>query len=274
MPERFAISARGRARLAAVTDVQQSDSHHSRRSRWPVLVATIAGLAAAAGAALLTVGPVDPVGATPDPGLPAPPRAGAPPPEVTLSGLGPGQGVTGLIGPAGSVSNPGVAYPPSTAGFTPLNEGFAGVILASPGNLQMYCINILTPTSIGYGYNLGTWDEANVNNVGFVALLLDQYYPNTAQPAIGSPGVVDAADQAAAVQAAIWYFSDNYVIAPSDPLAAAVTSIVNTVRVQPPLPAPTPPSLHDHAAGVDHGRCWARSSGPTSWRRTIPPEPR
>ncbi len=76
-------------------------------------------------------------------------------------------------------------YPPSTAGFTPLNEGFAGVILANPGSLQMYCINILTPTNIGYGYNLGTWDEANVYNVGFVARLLNDYYPNTAQPPIG-----------------------------------------------------------------------------------------
>ena len=107
----------------------------------------------------------------------------------------------------------------------------------------MYCINILTPTAIGYGYNLGTWDAANVNNVGFVELLLDQYYPNTALPAIGSPGVVNGAAQAAAVQAAIWYFSDNYVIAPSDPIAPAVALIVNAVRVQTPSPAPTPPSL-------------------------------
>ncbi len=45
------------------------------------------------------------------------------------------------------------------------------------------------------------------------------------------------------MQAAIWYFSDNYVLAPGDPLLPAVTSIVNTVRVQSPLPAPTPPSL-------------------------------
>ena len=251
MPERFAIGVRAGCQTEIVTEVPQSGSHRSRRScsgrpRWPVLGATAAGLVAAAGAALLTIGPVDPVGATPDPTLPNSPRAGAPPSEIVLSGLGPGQGVTGFIGPAGSVSSPGVPYPPSTApgtGFTPLNEGFAGVILANPGSLQMYCINILTPTNIGYGYNLGTWDEANVSNVGFVARLLNDYYPNTAQPPIGVNGVVDTADQAAAVQAAIWYFSDNYVLASSDPLLAAVTTIVNTVRVQSPLPAPTPPSL-------------------------------
>jgi hypothetical protein len=117
------------------------------------------------------------------------------------------------------------------------------VILGSPGNLQMYCINILTPTNIGYGYNLGTWDEANVNNVGFVARLLNDYYPNTAEPPIGVNGVTNTNGQAAAVQAAIWYFSDNYVLAPGDPLQPAVAAIVNTVRLQPPLPAPTPPSL-------------------------------
>ena len=212
--------------------------------RSPTLVAAVAGLVAAAGAALLTIGPVDPVGATPDPTLPNTPRG-----RRTAVGdhsvrprARPG-GERVSSGPPGSVSDPAVPYPPSTIGFTPLNEGFAGVILASPGSLQMYCINIRTPTNIGYGYNLGTWDEANVNNVGFVARLLNDYYPNTAQPPIGADGVVDTADQAAAVQAAIWYFSDNYVLAPGDALLPAVTAIVNTVRLQAPLPAPTPPSL-------------------------------
>jgi len=211
----------------------------ARRPSWPRWPA----LSQPPGAALLTIGPVDPVGATPDPTLPNTPRAGAPPSEIILSGLGPGQGVSGFIGPVGSVSDPADPYPPSTIGFTPLNEGFAGVILASPGGLQMYCINIRTPTNIGYGYNLGTWDEANVSNVGFVARLLNGYYPNTAQPPIGADGVVDTADQAAAVQAAIWYFSDNYVLAPGDALQPAVAAIVNTVRTQGALPAPTPPSL-------------------------------
>ncbi len=82
-----------------------------------------------------------------------------------------------------------------------------------------------------------------MTNVGHVALLLGQYYPNTALPAIGSSGIANEADEAAAVQAAIWYFSDNYVLAPGDPLLPAVTLIVNAVRVQTPAPAPTPPTL-------------------------------
>ena len=77
-----------------------------------------------------------------------------------------------------------------------------------------------------------------------MARLLNDYYPNTAQPPIGANGITTTADQAAAVQAAIWYFSDNYVVSASDPLfQSAVASIVNTVRLQPPLPSPTPPSL-------------------------------
>jgi TQXA domain-containing protein len=187
--------------------------------------------------------------AVPDPDLGAPPRAGAPPPEIVLSNLGPGHGITGQIGPAGSVSDPSVPYPPNTAGFTPLNESFAGIILATPQGggpaLQMYCINIRTPTAVGFGYDLGTWGEANVNNVGFVARLLNDYYPNgnPPLPLIGVNGVNSEDDQAAAVQAAIWYFSDNYVVAANNPLQPAVAGIVNDVRLAGPLPAPAPPTL-------------------------------
>ena len=103
----------------------------------------------------------------------------------------------------------------------------------------MYCINIRTPTNIGFGYNLGTWNEANVTNVGFVARVLNDYFPhNPAQPAATSTET-----KAAAVQAAIWYFADNYVLDLNDPLRPIAESIVNTVRVRPPLPEPTPPSL-------------------------------
>jgi LPXTG-motif cell wall-anchored protein len=170
------------------------------------------------------------------------------PSEVTMTGTGPGHGVSGFIGPVGQNSDPSVPYPVDTTGFTALDESFAGVILAAPPGgsptLQMYCIDIRTPTGPGYGYNLGTWDEANVTNVGFVAHLLNEYYPAVEDaPMIGTPGIANSADQAAAVQAAIWYFSDNYVLAPGDLLLPAVTSIVNTVRLEPPLPAPSPPTL-------------------------------
>jgi len=165
-----------------------------------------------------------PAAAVWDPNLGGTPKVGAPS-EVTLSGLGPGHGVTGSIGPVGSVADPSVPYPATPpAGFTAQDEGFAGVILATPPGggtaLEMYCINIRTPTNIGFGYDLGQWDQANVSNVGYVARLLNDYFPNTALPAIGSAGIANTSDQGAAVQAAIWYFADNYTlnggVCPSD----------------------------------------------------------
>ena len=46
-------------------------------------------------------------------------------------------------------------------------------------DLSLYCIDIHTNTNIGIGYVLGTWNAANVPNVGHVAQLLNKYYPNT-----------------------------------------------------------------------------------------------
>jgi hypothetical protein len=98
------------------------------------------------------------------------PLAGVPS-EIVLTDLGPDGSVSGAIGPLGVASNPAVAYPPDTTGFTPQSEPIAGVILATPPpagtppTLSMYCINIRTPTSFGFGYNLGTWGDANVTKV-------------------------------------------------------------------------------------------------------------
>ena len=104
------------------------------------------------------------------------------------------------------------------AGFSPLNEGFAGIIHAGPPGggteLSLYCIDILTATYGGIGYKLGTWDATNVPNVGYVARLLNEYYPNTTAPA----GLSDLNQTAAAVQAAIWFFTDRYVLNTSDSL--------------------------------------------------------
>ena len=46
----------------------------------------------------------------------------------------------------------------------------------------LYCIDINTDTYIGNGYALGTWNVANVPHVGYVARILDEYYPNTNEP--------------------------------------------------------------------------------------------
>ena len=103
-----------------------------------------------------------------------------------MSGTGYGQAVSGFIANTGNTFDPvTTAYPTTnpTTGFTAKDEGFAGIIHARPpgggANLSLYCIDILTDTYGGIGYYLGTWDAANVPNVGYVARLLNEYYPNT-----------------------------------------------------------------------------------------------
>ncbi len=164
---------------------------------------------------------------------------------MTVTDWFPGQGVTGFIANANNPFDPVVdGYPASnpTTGFSPKDEGFAGVIHGTPpgggATLNLYCIDINTDTWGGIGYALGTWDASNVMNVGYVARILNEYYPNTNQPVLGNDN-----QTAAAVQAAIWFFSDRYVLNTSDPVYAATVAIVNRVRAEGPLVKPPPPSL-------------------------------
>src|SRR5437899_5159214 len=84
-------------------------------------------------------------------------------------------------------------------------------------NTDLYCIDIETKIQSGANYNQQPWD-ANVPNAGYIAYILDSYYPkNTSLPAVsavpsGVTGVNVAEFKAAAVQAAIWFFSDGFVV--------------------------------------------------------------
>jgi Thioester domain len=216
------------------------------RLRVPVLLGLVLGVlmvqAASAGAAVLP----KPAGA---------PREGVGTnTDLVMSGTGPGQGVTGFIANADDPFDPvAEGYPASnpTTGFTPLSEGFAGIIHAHPAEatepvFSLYCIDILTPTFPGIGYGIGAWDSADVPNVGYVARVLEEYYPHTDQPA----ALTDLNQKAAAVQAAVWFFSDRYVLSTSDPLYATVVAIVDHIRSAGPLVQPPPPSLTITPAAV------------------------
>jgi len=171
--------------------------------------------------------------------------------EMTVTGWSPGQQVYGFIADRNSPFDPvRDGYPPTnpSTGFTAKDEGFAGVIHGTPTgggpNLDLYCIDINTDTTTGIGYALGTWDKSNVNNVGYVARILNEYYPNTTQPAkLANGNAATPSQTAAAVQAAIWFFSDRYVLNTSDTLHNTVVEIVNRIRSEGPLVEPPPPSL-------------------------------
>ena len=184
---------------------------------------------------------------TPASAVPGPPRATprtGPNTDLIMTGTGPGQGVTGAIGPVGTSSDPSQPYPAAPpSGFTGKDEGFAGIIHAqsvqTQEQLSLFCIDIRTDTYPGIGYENGTWDASNVPNVGYIARILNDYYPNTGEPAAAPNDNV----RAAAVQAAIWYFSDNYVLQPNEPVRAYTEAIVEAARTAGPLPQPSPPNL-------------------------------
>ncbi len=179
--------------------------------------------------------------------------------EITEGGSGPGESVHGFIAEASNPFEPVLeGYPASnpTMGFTPRNVAFAGIIHAMPVGggplLDLYCIDLTTATSTGLGYGLGTWNAANVPNEGYIARLLNEYYPNTEQPV----SLTGSDEKAAAVQAAIWFFSDRYVVSTSDQVYAATVAIVNQVIAQGPLAEPAPPNLTitpSHASGSPGG---------------------
>lgn len=170
--------------------------------------------------------------------------------DLVINRLGAGQSVRGFIPNAANPFDPVAdGYPASNpptnpgSGWSTLNEGFAGIIHAKPPEggeeLSLYCIDISTGTNVGYGYALGTWDAGNVPNVGYVARLLNRYYPHTDQPA----SLTDLKQRAAAVQAAIWFFTDRYVLNTSDPLRPTVVAIVDDILAAGPVVEPDPPSV-------------------------------
>ena len=185
-------------------------------------------------------------GAVPRHGPPARKAKAGTTTEMTVTDWSPGQGVTGFIGNA-AFDPADEGYPASDPTndprFTNKNESFAGVIHGTPTDggetLDLYCIDINTDTTTGIGYALGTWDASSVRNVGYVARILNEYYPHTDEPA----ALTNLDQKAAAVQAAIWFFSDRYVLSTNDPVHDATVAIVNRILGEGALPAPTPPSL-------------------------------
>ena len=201
-----------------------------------------------------------PAGAAFRPGAPVrAPRSGNT--DITLSGLGPGlNNVPGFFAPA--PFDPTKGYPPAGFnngngdGFIPVTEYFAGVIYGTPvgggATLELYCIDIHTDTQIGYGYSLGQWDEANVPYVGYVAQVLDQFYPHNPDNPIFPAGWSDA-QKAAATQAAVWYFSDGFVLNRSSVLYPVVGDIVADAISKGAVPAPGTPSLTITPSSVSGG---------------------
>lgn len=180
-------------------------------------------------------------GATPN-RFPARSRALPPTVDLSLIALRPGTDITGYLGPESL--DPLAGYPPSgydTTGFTRLDLPYAGIIQETRRDgvlLHTYCLDLQHEVWGNMAYRFATWREAHVPNLGYIERVLHDYFPNKAQPS-----GLTAEQKAAAVQAAIWFFSDRYVLTSDSPLFDATSAIVTQVLSEGPLPEPELPSL-------------------------------
>ena len=208
------------------------------RNRFRYLRRTVGMLGALLTVSALAALPAQAVFSGPSPGDESPAAAV----EVTMTGTGSGTGVSGGLPPIGTPFDIS-AYPGDVpATYEANNPSFAGTILTEDQELntqEMYCIDIRTSTYSGLGYESGTWGEANVPNVGYVNRILNNYYP--AVP--GQPAAPSVNQQAAAVQAAIWFFSDGFVLTENDPIRQYAEPIVNDTIAAGPLTEPPPPAV-------------------------------
>lgn len=120
---------------------------------------------------------------------------------------------TGALTP---VQTPPPPYPAGAGGGT--SHTAALIELANPDDPAQsafaYCIDLRTGTNVGVGYVSGDWTEANVPNLEYVAYILHHYFPAVAWDSPDNPlNALSTVNQVAAVQTAIWYFSDGYVLA-------------------------------------------------------------
>jgi TQXA domain-containing protein/LPXTG-motif cell wall-anchored protein len=80
---------------------------------------------------------------------------------------------------------------------------------------QAYCIDINTPVHDGDSLDEVDWETAGVDNLAKVEAILRHYYPNGDGPE-GQQITGSDAQKAAATQAAIWHYTDEYALTDDD----------------------------------------------------------
>jgi hypothetical protein len=161
--------------------------------------------------------------------------------EATVTGTGAGLTVSGFVAPPGF--NPFAGYPATIPpGSTAHGPAFAGTITIEDritGRTGLtYCIDLNTATEVGVNYELGEWSEAHVPNLGYVEYILQHYYPTTEAPSSAT-----VSQKAAAVQAAIWFFTDRYVLATTSAIRTLTAAIVADALDNGPSEEPVTPEL-------------------------------
>lgn len=190
-----------------------------------------------------------PAAAEPDPDGPPPGAPEDPFTDMVITGWDLSTGTTGVVG---TVQTPPPAYPATAVGTETghLAARIQVVDPADPGHTaNVYCIDLLTSTTTGVGYTSGSWSDSNVPNLMYIGYILTNYFP---QVPTAPAGLTDT-QRVAAVQTAIWYFSDGYVLSDDfDPtVRAATTAIVADALANADGTPPFTPSITiDPATGV------------------------
>ncbi|MGB3443749.1 MAG: DUF5979 domain-containing protein [Actinophytocola sp.] len=137
-----------------------------------------------------------------------------------------GQNINGGIEPVGF--NPFAGYPAAPTPAASSETLWAGTMtvgetVAPFRTASVYCIDLGTSTRAGINYDVGDWTEANVPNLGWVHYILTRYHPFIPGEPAAAP--TDTA-RAAAVQAAIWFFTDRFVLTAASGIRAYTQAIV------------------------------------------------
>ena len=158
--------------------------------------------------------------------------------EVVIAPIGGvGQMLGGIfLGPAAFdplAGYPPAAFDPPAFGFDPALDDDAPVYAGTvPGALsgtpvELFCLDIRTATAEGLGYAARRWRSTGVAHLGAAGRVV----ASTGQHR-------DTPQGAAATQLAVWFFTDNVVVAPTSPLYPLVEDIVSAVLAKGPLCEP------------------------------------
>jgi hypothetical protein len=164
--------------------------------------------------------------------------ADADPTSVTITGSFGSIAADGFLlnGQSAPTTDPYPAQvPQGYSGFEAVSSLFVGTIDGSDDELLFYCLQVLK--GHGQAYASVAQGDANVDNGGYAARIIHDYYPATSLP---DSGLADNNERATAVQSAIWYFTDGFVLAPDSRLHDAVAGIVADALAQGPLPDSVP----------------------------------
>jgi hypothetical protein len=108
---------------------------------------------------------------------------------------------------------------------------------APPSLVPLYCVQVNIELNQELTYAPTDWSHTSVTNLGYVMRLLVDDYPATDEPAGTNPNTgfpLSIANKIEIVQAAIWYFTDDFVVKTSDPFHDFVAAEVNKVLAQGP----------------------------------------